>query len=162
MLGRFPGSETLETGMRTGKRTSSGDKQLRGIRLNEVLDKRRIDMALNAKEFAVLSGISYSSARSWFRLPGFPAVKRMIFWSDFERWRWNRNLNADNSVNSAPAVVEVPPTRSPHGLPARAQLILRDARNAISTPDVPRGKGALWGKTLKPQQHTHKTYEPKQ
>lgn len=107
--------------MKTGKRTSSGDKQLRGIRLNEVLDKRRKDMALNVKEFAVASAISYSSARSWFRLPGFPAVKRMIFWSDFERWRWNRNLNADNSADSVPAVVEVPPTRSPHGLPARAQ-----------------------------------------
>jgi len=31
------------------------DKQLRDIRLKDVLEKRRLDQALNAKEFAVLA-----------------------------------------------------------------------------------------------------------
>jgi len=51
------------------------DKQLRGIRLKDVLEKRRLDQALNAKEFAVLAGISYSTAREWFHLPGFPVFR---------------------------------------------------------------------------------------
>ena len=51
------------------------DKQLRGIKLADVLQRRRLDQALNAKEFAVLAGICYSTAREWFRLPGFPVVQ---------------------------------------------------------------------------------------
>jgi hypothetical protein len=34
------------------------DKQLRGIRLTDVLEKHRLDHALNAMEFAMLTGIS--------------------------------------------------------------------------------------------------------
>jgi hypothetical protein len=64
-----------------------GDKQLQGIALEAVLEKRRLDQALNAKEFALCAGVSYSTARSWFRLPGFPAFHGVIFWTDFERWR---------------------------------------------------------------------------
>ena len=41
----------------------SRDTQLQDVRL---------DQALNTKEFAVLAGSSYSSAREWFRSPGFP------------------------------------------------------------------------------------------
>jgi hypothetical protein len=63
------------------------DKQLRDIRLADVLEKRRLDQALNAKEFAVLAGVSYSTAREWFRLPGFPAFRGVIFWLDFVAWR---------------------------------------------------------------------------
>lgn len=63
------------------------DKQLREINLDEVVEKRRLDQALNAKEFAVLAGISYSAARAWFRLPGFPVVCGMVFWQDFVNWR---------------------------------------------------------------------------
>jgi hypothetical protein len=59
------------------------DKQLRGIRLKDVLEKRRLDQALNAKEFAVLAGISYSIARAWFHLPGFPVFRGVVFWQDF-------------------------------------------------------------------------------
>ena len=39
------------------------DKQLRDIRLADVLEKRRLDQALNVKEFAVCAGVSYSTAR---------------------------------------------------------------------------------------------------
>jgi len=67
------------------------DKQLRGIRLKEVLEKRRLDQALNAKEFAVVAGISYSTAREWFHLPGFPVFRGVIFWIDFVEWRAGRN-----------------------------------------------------------------------
>ena len=49
------------------------DKQLQGISLESVLEKRRLDQALNAKEFAVCAGVSYSTARCWFHLAGFPA-----------------------------------------------------------------------------------------
>lgn len=63
------------------------EKQLRGISLDAVLEKRRLDQALNAKEFAVCAGVSYSTARSWFHLPGFPAFHGVVFWEDFVRWR---------------------------------------------------------------------------
>lgn len=65
----------------------SEDKQLNGVLLDKVVEKRRLDQALNAKEFAVLAGISYSTARSWFRVSGFPSFQGHVFWSDFEKWR---------------------------------------------------------------------------
>ncbi len=67
------------------------EKQLRGIRLEDVLKKRRLDQALNVKEFAVCAGVSYSTARGWFRLPGFPAFRGVIFWQDFVQWRGNQS-----------------------------------------------------------------------
>src|ERR1019366_10020016 len=63
------------------------DKQLQGITLEAVLQKRRLDQALNAKEFAVCAGVSYSTARAWFQLPGFPVFQGVIFWQDFVQWR---------------------------------------------------------------------------
>ena len=63
------------------------DKQLRDVKLDEVVEKRRLDQALNAKEFAVLAGISYTAARGWFRLPGFPVFRGVVFWTDFVQWR---------------------------------------------------------------------------
>jgi hypothetical protein len=65
----------------------SKDNQLRGVTLEDVLEKRRLGQALNAKEFAVLAGISYSTARQWFRLPGFPVFEGVVFWQDFVDWR---------------------------------------------------------------------------
>jgi hypothetical protein len=47
--------------------------QIRGFALKAALEKRRLDQALNAKEFAVCAGVSYSTARGWFHLAGFPA-----------------------------------------------------------------------------------------
>jgi hypothetical protein len=67
------------------------DKQLLGIRLEDVLEKRRLDQALNAKEFAVLAGVAYSVARTWFRLPGFPVFRGIVFWQDFVAWRTGRS-----------------------------------------------------------------------
>ena len=63
------------------------DKQLRDVNLDQAVERRRLDQALNAKEFAVLAGISYSAARTWFRLPGFPVVCGVVFWQDFVQWR---------------------------------------------------------------------------
>ena len=63
------------------------DKQLSSVKLDEVVQKRRLAQALNAKEFAVLAGVSYSAARDWFRLSGFPVFRGVVFWHDFERWR---------------------------------------------------------------------------
>jgi hypothetical protein len=79
-------------GMTTRTRNKMpADKQLRNIQLVDVLEKRRLDQALNAKEFAVCAGVSYSTSRSWFRLPGFPAFRRVVFWQDFVHWRTNQN-----------------------------------------------------------------------
>ena len=59
------------------------DKQLFNVDLSQMVEKRRLDQALNAKEFAVLAGISYSAARAWFKQPGFPAFSGVVFWHDF-------------------------------------------------------------------------------
>src|ERR1700733_2811986 len=63
------------------------DKQLQGISLAAVMEKRRLDQALNAKEFAVCAGVSYSTARTWFQLPGFPVFQGIMFWQDVVQWR---------------------------------------------------------------------------
>jgi hypothetical protein len=65
----------------------TSDRQLHGITLDSVMEKRRLDQALNAKEFAVCAGVSYSTARHWFHLPGFPVFHGVIFWQDFVQWR---------------------------------------------------------------------------
>jgi hypothetical protein len=65
----------------------SQDKQLLSVQLEKVLEKRRLDQALNAKEFAVAAGISYSTAREWFRAPDFPVIRGVVFWKDFVDWR---------------------------------------------------------------------------
>ena len=99
------------------------EKQLRDIRLEDVLKKRRLDQALNVKEFAVCAGVSYSTARGWFRLPGFPAFRGVIFWQDFVRWRTDQNgfhsekfphRNGDTAT-------------TPSSLPPRAAQILQQA-----------------------------------
>lgn len=83
------------------------DKQLVTVNLASVLEKRRLDQALNAKEFAVVAGISYSAARAWFRQPGFPAFSGVVFWQDFVRWRNSKtglseNSEASTNTNHAP------------------------------------------------------------
>jgi len=88
--------------------------------------KRRLDQALNAKEFAVCAGISYSTARSWFRLPRFPAFHGVVFWQDFVQWRANQNNFADQPVT--PVQTGSVPSASLSGLPPRAAKILQDAR----------------------------------
>ena len=82
------------------------DKQLNGIRIQEVRQKRDADQALNLKEFAVLAGISYSVARDGFHSTGFPAVHGMVFWEDFVLWR-----RAQNCKKLLPAPIESNQTR---------------------------------------------------
>ncbi|HEX4000990.1 MAG TPA: hypothetical protein VHX65_20765 [Pirellulales bacterium] len=111
---------------RGDKETLSGqrqDKQLRGIRLESVLEKRRLDQALNAKEFAVCAGVSYSTARCWFHLAGFPAFRGVIFWQDFVQWRAGHTAFTKPSIpqgNGANAA-------GISSLPPRAAQILFDA-----------------------------------
>ena len=99
------------------------EKQLLSIKLKDVLEKGRMDKALNAKEFAVAAGISYSTAREWFRLPGFPVFRGVMFWQDFVKWRTDRNgfhsekfphRNGDTAT-------------TPSSLPTRATQILQQA-----------------------------------
>jgi hypothetical protein len=104
----------------------TADKQLQGITLELVLEKRQLDQALNAKEFAVCAGISYSTARSWFHLPGFPVFHGVIFWQDFVHWRVGQNELArqpDNGSHKNGNTGEAPST-----LPPRAMQILFDAQ----------------------------------
>lgn len=106
------------------------DKQLHGISLEAVVQKRTLDQALNAKEFSVLADISYSKARAWFRQPGFPVFRGFVFWLDFVEWR--KRQTGLNQVNGGPvpqnagnAVAKTSPAKLL--LPERAARILREA-----------------------------------
>ena len=103
----------------------SQDKQLQGIALESVLEKRRLDQALNAKEFAVCAGVSYSTARSWFHLPGFPVFHGVIFWQDFIQWRATQNGLTNNKPETHP---QRDGAQTTGGLPPRALSILLEAR----------------------------------
>jgi hypothetical protein len=108
----------------------SHEKQLRVVKLEEVLQKRQLDQALNAKEFAVLAGISYSTAREWFRLPGFPIFRRVVFWQDFVHWRSAQNNlgNPNGSPSQKNTTSQVPPSaKSGARLPPCAARILAEA-----------------------------------
>lgn len=104
------------------------DKQLRGIRLADVVKKRQLDQALNVKEFAVLAGLSYSVAREWFSTKGFPRVHGVVFWQDFVQWRNQQNGNrlASQIMPVAPAASESK-GQNLAGLPARASQILKES-----------------------------------
>ena len=102
------------------------DKQLRAIRLEDALEKRRLDQALNAKEFAVAAGVSYSTAREWFRMPGFPVLRGVVFWPDFVQWRKNKN-GSSQPAESLPNGHIPASANLLSGLPPRAQRILREA-----------------------------------
>jgi hypothetical protein len=99
------------------------DKQLRDIRLADVLEKRRLDQALNVKEFAVCAGVSYSTARGWFHLPGFPAFRGVVFWQDFVQWRTAQTGFKNHSLPQSNGET----TAAHSNLPARAAQILREA-----------------------------------
>jgi hypothetical protein len=98
------------------------DKQLQGITLESVLEKRRLDQALNAKEFALCAGVSYSTARSWFHLAGFPVFHGVVFWQDFVRWRTDHN-----GLNTPSWPQRKDDTSVTSHLPPRAAQILFDA-----------------------------------
>src|SRR5271155_2498484 len=97
------------------------DKQLQGITLESVMEKRRLDQALNAKEFAVCAGVSYSTARSWIHLPGFPAFRGVIFWQDFVQWRADQYGSGNHSLPQGNGDAAVAASNLP---PRAAQLLL--------------------------------------
>jgi len=99
------------------------DKQLRDIRLADVLEKRRLDQALNAKEFAVCAGVSYSTARSWLHLPGFPVFRGVIFWQDFVQWRTGQNARPSETLPAR----NLAASAGASNLPPRAARILHEA-----------------------------------
>jgi len=105
------------------------DKQLLNVELDQVVEKRRLDQALSAKEFAVLAGISYSAARAWFRLPGFPALCGVVFWQDFVQWR-NAKTGLKTSSEVSLPIVECPrtaPTKTGVRFTGRLAQILAEA-----------------------------------
>src|SRR5580700_6885163 len=105
------------------KQRHTEDKQLQGITLEAVMEKRRLDQALNAKEFAVCAGVSYSTARSWFHLSGFPVFHGLIFWQDFVQWRAGQNGFKSPSLSQRDGDTAIPASK----LPPRAAQILLDA-----------------------------------
>jgi hypothetical protein len=104
------------------------DKQLRRIKLADVLEKRRLDQALNVKEFAVLAGLSYSVAPEWFNMKGFPRVQGVVFWQDFVEWRNQLNGRRPFAQNPPQSLATDIPSDfkrpSSAGLPPRAAQIL--------------------------------------
>ena len=108
-------SDNIETG-------DSRDKQLHGIRLDAVMEKRRLDQALNAKEFAICAGVSYSTARIWFHLPDFPAFRGVVFWQDFVHWRSEQHEHKSPSLPQAKSETLLGLSH----LPPRAAQILHD------------------------------------
>jgi len=85
---------------------------------------------LNAKEFAVAAGISYTSAREWFRQPGFPAINGFVFWGDFVHWR--RVQTGIVESKSTPPQASKPnasesPSKAEAKFPARASRVLIEA-----------------------------------
>jgi|SRR5580704_10084255 len=105
------------------KHRHTEDKQLQGITLEAVMEKRRLDQALNAKEFAVCAGVSYSTARDWFHLPGFPAFRGVIFWQDFVQWRAGQN----GFKSPSPSQRDGDTAAAASKLPPRAAQILHEA-----------------------------------
>ena len=97
----------------------------------DVMEKRRLGQALNIKEFAVLAGVSYSVARDWFQMKGFPRLEGVVFWQDFVEWRNNRyggTVPLNNSHHeTAPTAAPGPQRNSTSGLPPRAARILIEA-----------------------------------
>lgn len=105
------------------------DKQLLNVDLDQVIEKRRLDQALNTKAFAVLTGISYSAARAWFRQPGFPTFSGVVFWQDFVQWR-SAKAGLHKTSESSPRVVESPCVAASNPVPrftGRAAQILAEA-----------------------------------
>ena len=96
------------------------DKQLSNIKLAEVRQKQQFDQALNAKEFAVLAGISYATARQWFHRQGFPALQGLVFWQDFVAWRQRQH-----GLASEPAPAPKTKTISLESLPEKARRLLQ-------------------------------------
>ena len=108
----------------------TSDKQLKGIKLQTVRMKRDADQALNIKEFAVLAGVSYSIAREWFHLPGFPALLGKVFWADFVLCRRSQNrpksLPSCNASKNAEAEYKLTPHNTSRQWPARAANIVAE------------------------------------
>ena len=105
------------------------DKQLLNVALDQVVEKRRLDQALNTKEFAVLTGVSYSTARAWFRQPGFPSFSGVVFWQDFVQWRNAKTgLKATIDTPSPKPETERPiPTKTGVRFTGRLAQILAEA-----------------------------------
>ncbi len=107
----------------------SRDKQLVRLELADVMKRRRLDQALNMKQFAIAAGISYSTACHWFKLPGFPTIGGVVFWNDFVEWRRSRSGLTDLKNPPRPTPPPPPPpykTRAEwiESLPPRARRIL--------------------------------------
>jgi hypothetical protein len=112
------------------KTTNHRDKQLWNLELKDVMERRRLDQALNMKQFALAAGISYSAASQWFRQPGFPTFCGVVFWSDFVEWRRSRAGLSDlkNPPRPEPPQQAHPQSRAEwlRSLPPKARRIMEE------------------------------------
>ena len=132
LLNCFPDRRSTPSDPMQLLKIQPNDKQLQSLDFPEVVRRYGLDQSLNIKEFAVLAGISYSTAQTWFRQPGFPAMTRRVFWRDFVLWRRaqtgllelvSKNLPATPKPSAEP---EREPGRKTKYSP-RVVRILRDA-----------------------------------
>lgn len=133
------------------RRNRSEDRQLRSVDIDIVAEKLVRDQALTAKEFAEAAGVGYSTARSWFKMAGFPAFCGVVFWTDFVEWRRSRFNNARIQEPAEPASTSSNALR----LPARAERILSEAFNCTMTgsPQVALDSGNAWPQAKHKQQN---------
>lgn len=74
----------------------------------------------------MLAGISYSTAREWFRLPGFPVLRGVVFWGDFVEWRRSQTEPGKHSPSPPPETASVSVVQRSHALPPKAARILAE------------------------------------
>ena len=91
------------------------DRQLMGASFQAADQKRRRDQPSNAEDCEAVSAICCTAARELFKLPGFPLVKGMVYWSDYVIWR-----QSDGQLK--------PRSSSSHESPDRSRQILEDMR----------------------------------
>ena len=93
------------------------EKQLSSVNRDALLHKKQRGLAMNIKEFALSSGVSYSKAREWFHKADFPQYDGFVFWEDFVLWRHKRF----GLRNPAAPTAAVPPadTNQPNQTPLK-------------------------------------------
>jgi hypothetical protein len=74
------------------------DKQLQGIALESVLEKRRLDQALNAKEFAVCAGVALYNKDGIYRIVILSKPFRELLFDHIESIRESNRYLGDGFV----------------------------------------------------------------
>ncbi len=109
------------------------EERLTRIDVGVVKAKAGRGAGLNAEEFAVHAGYSYTAARALFREAGFPVIRGLVTWDDWVIYRRQQSgisrrprKEAGPRMSPADRSDEPGPTRGlPTSLPPRAARLLR-------------------------------------